>query len=392
MTPTGVPKGAIIAHAWAKTGGSYNDKVVMAAVEAYIREGWTVGTFNLRGARPSHGKSTWRAKAELQDYVSFVGFFLYYMSGVSSPMDGPLAFDTAFPLDRNLASPHSARPPALLVLGGYSYGAMLVRHLPNVPSMLSEFSKPLRTSTHAVIRERASRLAIATVIDIHTGSWTGVVVDTRPMPTRHTSTRHTSSSAERSTGGKEIVAAYSNTEQEELTEGLYQARRATIKAEHMRVLGSPFIRKKKWSLWPEKHLRQRQVAPSEEDFLPQVDVPPPTTQYLLISLPFGLPASLATGFKQLTPENQMAAMDAKFFHCHTMITTGKKDRISKRESIEEWAEPLMIDTPGSRNRSKCWTNCKYDTGHLWNNRDSLQSLQMNIRRWAQGTSRELGMA
>ena len=403
LTPTGVPKGAIIAHAWPKLGGSFDDKVVMAAVESYLSEGWTVGTFNLRyirsgplwkvipltyhsGARPSHGKSTWRAQAELQDYVSFVGFFMYYMSGICPPVAGPRTFDTAFPIDPNLTSPHSARPPALLVLGGYSYGAMLVRHLPNVPLMLSEFSKPLRTSAQAVIRERASRLATATIIDIHMGSWTGIV-NTRPMPTRQGS-----SSVERSTSGEKLVSAYSNPEQEEMTEEFYRVRRARVKQEHMQVLGNPFIRKKKWSLWPEKHLRQRHVAPSEEDFLPQVDVPPPTTQYLLISLPLGIPASLATGFKQLIPESMMAAMDAKFIQCHTMVTTGKKDRISKRESVEEWAKPLVVETPDHRNRSKCGTNCEYDTGHLWKDRDSLESLQGNIRKWARGTSRELGMA
>ncbi|KAL8947749.1 MAG: hypothetical protein Q9183_007752 [Haloplaca sp. 2 TL-2023] len=315
------------------------------------------------------------------------------MSGISPPVAGPHTFDTAFPIDSNLTSPHSARPPALLVLAGYSYGAMLVRHLPNVPLMLAEFSQPLRTSAQAVIRERASRLATATIIDLHMGSWTGII-NTRPMPTRQGSSgvERSSNGVERSTSGEEVVATYSNSEQEEMTEEFYRVWRARIKAEHMQVLGTPFIRKKKRSLWPEKHLQQRRVAPSEEDFLPQVDVPPPTVQYLLVSIPFGVPASLATGFKQLIPESMMPAMDAKFIHCHTMITTGKKDRISKRESVEEWAKPLVVETPGSRNRSKCGTNCEYNTGHLWKDRDSLESLKRNIRNWAKGTTRELGMA
>ncbi|KAF2151942.1 hypothetical protein K461DRAFT_279459 [Myriangium duriaei CBS 260.36] len=46
----GLMRGAIVAHPYATTGGSYDDRVVMACVETLLAGGWTVGTFNFRYA------------------------------------------------------------------------------------------------------------------------------------------------------------------------------------------------------------------------------------------------------------------------------------------------------------------------------------------------------
>lgn len=43
-------RGAIIAHPYAPTGGSQDDRVVMGIVETLVGSGWVVGTFNFRSA------------------------------------------------------------------------------------------------------------------------------------------------------------------------------------------------------------------------------------------------------------------------------------------------------------------------------------------------------
>ncbi|KAL8703213.1 MAG: hypothetical protein Q9201_003599 [Fulgogasparrea decipioides] len=162
------PKGAIIAHPYTRLGGSYDDPVVLGIVEELMRGGFTVGTFNLRGTGKSKGRCSWTSKPELEDYISFVGFFMYYLSGVYPPVPGSDSFDDCFGLAPVLSGVPSARPPAHLLLSGYSYGAFLTRHLPNVPVLLNRFSKALKTSTQAEIRRRAASLAGITAIDILT--------------------------------------------------------------------------------------------------------------------------------------------------------------------------------------------------------------------------------
>lgn len=39
---------AVVAHPYATLGGNYNDHVVLHTVEALVKSGWAVGTFNFR--------------------------------------------------------------------------------------------------------------------------------------------------------------------------------------------------------------------------------------------------------------------------------------------------------------------------------------------------------
>lgn len=41
-------RGAIIAHPYAPLGGSYDDDVVRAVAEEFVKKGFVVGTFNFR--------------------------------------------------------------------------------------------------------------------------------------------------------------------------------------------------------------------------------------------------------------------------------------------------------------------------------------------------------
>jgi alpha/beta superfamily hydrolase len=142
-----------------------------------------------RGAGSGH--TTWSSKAEQDDYLSFVGFMIYYMYHLCPPQ---LPFDAArlrqsdsdlhdltpiqsrvVPAARaiDFTKPHEksdqvpgsgtrvANLQPRLLLSGYSYGSLVTTLLPPIiTSILPSFQSPPPESAHAEIRMRASRLAV----------------------------------------------------------------------------------------------------------------------------------------------------------------------------------------------------------------------------------------
>ena len=149
-----------------------------------------------RGAGTSKGRTSWQSKAEQNDYISFVGFMIYYLHHLSPPspnipLDQPM-FTRSDPELHDLSPvPSQAVPPPhnpdheffsptlsspipqievdvpetpstqhRLLLAGYSYGAMITSSLPPIiSSMIHPFQTPLPGSAHAEIRMRADYLA-----------------------------------------------------------------------------------------------------------------------------------------------------------------------------------------------------------------------------------------
>ncbi|ODA79531.1 hypothetical protein RJ55_05125 [Drechmeria coniospora] len=138
---------AVFAHPYAPMGGSYDDGIVEVVASQLLRTGYLVGTFNFRGAGHSAGRTSWTAKPEIQDYASAVGFVVYYVQHLD-----PF---------RPTSSPETrARfPVPSLLMGGYSYGAMVTAHLPPLCAILEPFESPLADTYPAQIRLRAEHLA-----------------------------------------------------------------------------------------------------------------------------------------------------------------------------------------------------------------------------------------
>ncbi|KAL4946717.1 hypothetical protein BDV06DRAFT_182181 [Aspergillus oleicola] len=111
------PRGAIVAHPYASLGGSYDDPVVSFAGGELLDQGFVVGTFNFRGAGDSKGRTSWTAKPELADYVSFYGFMMLYLQA--------LKLELVSESDKKGAGENIQ-----LILGGYSYGSLVASHLP----------------------------------------------------------------------------------------------------------------------------------------------------------------------------------------------------------------------------------------------------------------------
>ncbi|CAL8576759.1 hypothetical protein XPA_002624 [Xanthoria parietina] len=295
-----------------------------------------VGTFNLRGAGNSKGKSTWTSKAELQDYISFVGFFLYYLSGVYPPYSVIGPFDDlsgSTPISSDLAP---IRPPARLFLAGYSYGALLTKYLPHVPVILSQFSRALKTSSQAEIRRRAYRLAFITATDL-------------PSPAYLASIEFFNPSA------KQML-------QEKVKD-------------HRNELKTPFVRIQAKDSWPNQHLGG---DPSDEDYTARVEVPPPITHYLLVSMLLGPAASFVTGFRKLAG-GDMKTLDEKFQYNPTAIIHGDWDKITSESRLSDWLADIEDRTEG-----KCHVRGVHGAGHSWKEKGAMNKLRSHLRRFFEG--------
>ncbi|KUJ18724.1 uncharacterized protein LY89DRAFT_717275 [Mollisia scopiformis] len=195
-------KAAIVAHPYAPLGGCMDDPVVDVIATLLLKQGFVVGTFNFRGAGTSKGRTSWQGKSEQQDYISFIGFMVYYLHQLSpptlphdmpnftlsdpelrdlSPIPSQIVSPTrkrSFPnfttsephnenhnpnlpsiaLDRE-ATPEPSTKPVLL-LAGYSYGALITSLLPPIlTSLLTPFQTSSPGSAYAEIRLRSSSLA-----------------------------------------------------------------------------------------------------------------------------------------------------------------------------------------------------------------------------------------
>jgi alpha/beta superfamily hydrolase len=129
---------AIVAHPYAPLGGSYDDPIVETIAAYLLRRGFIVATFNFRGA--ATGRTSWSARPEAGDYTSVVGFTVYYVHHL-------------------FQDEHVQGLRRTLLMGGYSYGAMVTRQLPPLEELLSSFAAPVIDSPAGRIRSQAEALA-----------------------------------------------------------------------------------------------------------------------------------------------------------------------------------------------------------------------------------------
>ncbi|KAF6812732.1 putative acid phosphatase [Colletotrichum plurivorum] len=166
---------AIMAHPYAPLGGCYDDPIVNIVASTLLRQGFLVGTFNFRirasrrantlklnrGASGSAGRTSWTAKPERSDYMSFVGFMVYYMHFLDPfgprTLRPPSAARNSSASETQSETTLSELP--LLLLGGYSYGAMITTQIPPMAQIMAQFATPPVGSAAADIRLRAQHLA-----------------------------------------------------------------------------------------------------------------------------------------------------------------------------------------------------------------------------------------
>lgn len=272
---------------------------------------------------------------------------MYYLSSVYPPIPRSESIDDdGPPLTPVVSGVPATRPPAHLILAGYSYGALLTRYLPRIPALLGRFSKVLKTSTKAEIRLRAAKLASVTHIDILS----------RPLHGTEAS-----GNARRSRG---VQSSRPGDRTDRTSEDW-----ALEKDSHMQYLQTPFVRDGKRDSWPDQH---NGLDPDDDDYIARLDVPTPKTHYLLISLLLGPVAALCTGFGALGN----AELDSKFMYNETLVLHGEKDRLTSLKRLSSWADALM---PG---RDRRFAVVKIEnTGHFWRDKRAIEDLERTIKTW-----------
>ncbi|RFU74802.1 phosphatidylinositol-glycan biosynthesis class s [Trichoderma arundinaceum] len=146
---------AVFAHPYAPMGGSFDDPLLDIVAGQLLRKGYLLGTFNFRGAGQSAGRTSWTAKPERDDYISFVGFMAHYIHRLD-PFRRLVSTGVAEPPSEQTL-PHNWHP--ILMMAGYSYGAMVTTQLPPIHELLEPFASPDSGSHAAQIRLRAESWA-----------------------------------------------------------------------------------------------------------------------------------------------------------------------------------------------------------------------------------------
>lgn len=138
---------AVLAHPYAPLGGNSSDPVVRLLAETFLHEGYIVGTFDFRGAGRSAGRTSWTARPEVNDYMTFAGFVIQYAKAFLGRNS-----------ERDTNSDASAS--VNIVFGGYSYGSLIARHIPDAQVICNRFENSSAGSPERDIMTKARELAM----------------------------------------------------------------------------------------------------------------------------------------------------------------------------------------------------------------------------------------
>ncbi|KAJ5090631.1 hypothetical protein N7532_009315 [Penicillium argentinense] len=100
---------------------------------------------NNSGAGGSEGRTSWTAKPELQDYVSFYGFMLQYLRRLKHALA-----DKQQGLSPERSPPSGGDDGIRLILGGYSFGSLITSHAPGLDVILDLFRSNTASPSQSV--------------------------------------------------------------------------------------------------------------------------------------------------------------------------------------------------------------------------------------------------
>lgn len=271
--------------------------------------------------------------------------------------------DAQFPPEPSPASPqrpalsplfHSQNPPApVVVLGGYSYGSLILKHLPPVPTILRPFAAPVSGSSADEILLRAHKLADQSNLE-----WVNLAQDEARARQQRQGHEHKPSMT---MGGEETTPE----------------KRRSSRDVH-RNLESHSSLKIRTRLRTLSHRqRDEDVGVVTADETQRTPVVIPEIRYLLIS-PLTMPVSTV-----LAP-----ALGHKFWHksrvghqevigMHTSLAIyGDQDTFSSAKKLRDWSKSLK-SSPGSSFSS---VEVK-GADHFWVSQQAEASLRAALQSW-----------
>ncbi|KAJ4358599.1 uncharacterized protein N0V89_003183 [Didymosphaeria variabile] len=346
-------RGIVMAHPYAPMGGSYDDRVVGIVVEEFLAAGWVVGTFNFRGTHGAKGHTSWSGKPELSDYHSFAGFFMHYLSYLRPNPPS----DAAFTPEQSPVSPITARKntddeAAIVVLGGYSYGSIILRHLPPLPSVLQPFAAPITGSAAHEILLCAEKISAQANLE-----FINIARDHERL-----SRRGHEHKLSVKMGGEE-TSLENRRSSREIRRSVDGGKSLDI-ASRLRSLSHSHQRRKDTAPQP----------PAEAGRRPAIQIP--EVRYLLVS-PLTPPTStlaapgLARGFW-----NRSGDEDVTLKRHETLAVFGDQDMFASARKMKEWAARLNKDNNVGFHSVEV-----EGAGHFWHEPGVEQQLREALQLW-----------
>ncbi|TKA60021.1 hypothetical protein B0A55_10919 [Friedmanniomyces simplex] len=378
-------KGAIFAHPYAPLGGCYDDPVVLNVTEMLVRMGYVVATFNFRGAGDSHGKTSWTGKGETEDYVSVVGFMLYYVQNLRHTRRDQDALSPIMSADEQNGStmaPSGARPLPVL-LGGYSYGSLVLARLPPVLAIQKRFEEASTGTAAAEIILRARTLAAQTLVTVEHAQQhdsraprdRGLMPEDGPSsPTKRSKVSPVTLGGEETDSSERRRSRDSRRSADLVRKSVDIPRRIKAHIRHGSV--------------PQKHHAASAVGKSHPtintdgsgDGASPLLVPP---HYLLISpviLPFTTTISPpGSPIPPLSSRNRSTDSSAGglFLQHPSLAAFGTKDAFTSSRRLRAWAEKQKGLGVGFD-----WESVQ-GAGHFWREEGVMQSLRERVSEWVE---------
>ncbi|THW68219.1 hypothetical protein D6D25_01509 [Aureobasidium pullulans] len=366
-------KAALIAHPYAPLGGYMDDPVVMTIVDQLIDLDFVVGTFNFRGAADSQGSTSWAGKAERDDYVSVAGHLLFYLDYLHKSDHGPaITRDSQSSAGSiyNASSDHIA-----LVLGGYSYGSLVVTHLPPTTEILATFHQTQSSTRVSEILLRAKELALQTDELITKQMETRGRLSNKPPRRGHQ--RQSSSQHSIIYGGSDSPSPADR----HSIDLVHKSMEVPARIKHAIRRN----RKHSTTSTPTSSLTSSDGSISQGNEVMLESLPHVLTHYLLIS-PLLPPISTALSFSasSLMFWRHTASHTDNLVRNPTLLIYGTEDMFTSSHKMDTWCkkmDALSAQAVGSSGQSSVRWKKVQGAGHFWREHGVEAQLTESLRKW-----------
>jgi hypothetical protein len=309
-----------------------------------------------RGAHGSQGRTSWSGRPELDDYTSYAAFFIHYMCYIqpistSDPISTLEPSSMAPPLDGLTGTPNDTCP--IVILGGYSYGSMILRHLPPVQTILQPFTASVAGSAADEILIRVRKLADQSNLE-----WRNIARE--EARARRTSQAGHNSKPSMAMGGEETSP---------------DKRRSSRDVRRSVEGGSRLeIRTRLRSLSHRRRENSNSLTPPE---IKSATITMPDIRYLMISpltAPISMLAAPALGHKFWS--NSKEGYQNVIGKHPSLAVYGNQDMFASTKRIRDWTKQLKAE-PGSRFNSIEVAGA----GHFWVESNIEEKLRTALRDW-----------
>lgn len=324
-----------------------------------------------RGAGSSKGRTSWTGKPELDDYISFAGFMIHYLHHLKSPdqhkgeltgnaTSSPLTTipsSVPAPIVHTSSKTSTLGPSPSLLLGGYSYGSIIAKHLPPTSDIIMSFQTAIEGSAEGEIKMRARSMARQM-----SEQWEE---ERRPAQRTRQKPRNRSDTLQAppvTMGGEETPVEVRRSSRE-IRRSMDRPRSVDIPRKLLRRVSG------------QKHSLEKEGSHAEcgED----CEISPPSTCYLLVSplLP-PVSTSLAISLGQTFWKASDHSTAENISRHPTLAVTGGEDMFTASKSLRKWSQKYGATGDFTFEEVK-------EAGHFWREPGVDEKLLAILRAWLQ---------